>query len=315
MEEIPVSLWKHFPIDDLKAESLCSRHLELQRRFDLDLVKFSPSGGYAPMAFGAEIEYYNSIEGAPRVKKYRINTVEDWEELEELDVQEGILGEMLRGVELYAKTTDDSIPFVETVFSPITIAHKLSGKRLLKDLRTEPDALRQALEVISRTMKEFSKSALDMGASGIFFATQLASYDWLSEEEYRAFGFKYDLPILQSIQKRAFFNVLHIHGMNIMFDLLGSNYPVTAVNWHDRRTSPSLKEAFRKFSGVLIGGLNEMETLTVCTPEVVREEVLDAISQTGGRRLILGPGCVIPLNAAIGNLEEVVKTARESVGS
>jgi len=309
LEEVPVSLWRHFPIDDLRAESLCARHLELLRKYDLDLVKFSITGGYSAVAYGCEIEYVNTLEGAARVKKPVINDLTDWERLEEVDVQTGILGEMLRGVKLYSKKLDEEVPFVVTVFSPLTTASKISGNLFLKHLRTEPKIIHQALNIIKKTTTEFSKAIIENGASGVFFATQQASYDLLSIEEFKTFGLKYDLPVLKAVQD-AFFNVLHLHGLNVMFDLATASYPVSAVNWHDRLTPPTLRDALNSFDGVLVGGLNELETLTIKQPKDVREEVLDAAAQTGRKRLIIGPGCVIPLNASEGNMEEVVKAAR-----
>jgi len=96
-----------------------------------------------------------------------------------------------------------------------------------------------------------------------------------------------------------------------MFDKLIQEYPVTAISWYDRGSPPSLKKALHKFRGILVGGLDEKVTLTTGTPESVRKEVLDAISQTGRRRLILGPCCILLMNYVDGNLDQVVRTARE----
>jgi hypothetical protein len=52
--ELPVSLWHHFPVDDLHAERLVKKELAFQERFDSDFMKFSPSGAYPYIAFGAE---------------------------------------------------------------------------------------------------------------------------------------------------------------------------------------------------------------------------------------------------------------------
>jgi uroporphyrinogen decarboxylase len=311
MGEIPVALWRHFPRDDFKAETLCTRHVEFQRRFDPDLLKYSPSGGYPTVAFGAEIEFYENFIGAPRTKNYRILSLEDWQTLEELDVGSGILGEMLKSVELLSEEFENEVPFIETVFSPLTIAAKISGDRLVSDLRADPRILEDALEVIKRTMVEFSKAVTDAGADGIFFATQFASYEILLREEYEQFGMKYDLPILSAV-KNSFFNVLHIHGINTMFDTLTRYYPVHGVNWHDRMTSPSLKEAFEKTNLVLLGGLNERETMVKGSEEDVEREVKDAVTQTGRRRLIISPGCIIPMPTPEANYDAAIKAAGSS---
>jgi uroporphyrinogen decarboxylase len=46
------------------------------------------------------------------------------------------------------------------------------------------------------------------------------------------------------------------------------------------------------------------------TPEQVRAEAQKAIEETGGRRFILGTGCVTPITAPRANL----RAAREIVG-
>lgn len=311
MGEIPIALWRHFPRDDFKAETLCKRHVEFQRRFDLDLLKYSPSGGYPTIAFGAEIEFHESFIGAPRTKRYRILDLEDWQTLEKLDVGSGMLGEMLKSVELLVEEFENEVPFIETLFSPLTIAAKISGDRLVADLRTNPKILDDALQVIGRTMVEFSKAVTDAGADGIFFATQFASYDVLSKEEYEQFGMKYDIPILSAV-KNSFFNVLHIHGTNTMFDTLVRDYPVHGVNWHDRRTSPSIKEAFERTDLVLLGGLDERETMVKGSEEDVEREVKDAVTQTGRKRLIISPGCIVPMPTPEANYDAAIKAARSS---
>ncbi len=95
-----------------------------------------------------------------------------------------------------------------------------------------------------------------------------------------------------------------------MFDLV-ADYPVQAVNWHDQETPPSLGEALGRFPGALVGGLRQWETMLRGTPEWVRAEVRAAVEETGGRRLIVGTGCVTPITAPVGN----IWAAREVVDS
>jgi uroporphyrinogen decarboxylase len=93
--------------------------------------------------------------------------------------------------------------------------------------------------------------------------------------------------------------MLHIHGEDIYFDQV-LKYPVQIVNWHDRETPPSLAEAQKTFKGAVCGGLSR-ETLVYKTMQDVRKEKEDAIQQTGGRRLIVSTGCVVPVIAPHGN--------------
>jgi uroporphyrinogen decarboxylase len=89
-----------------------------------------------------------------------------------------------------------------------------------------------------------------------------------------------------------------------MFDLI-ADYPVQAVNWHDRETSPSLRDAMKHFPRALIGGVGQMETLVRGSPEQIRAEVHDALEQTGGKRLVVGTGCVTWITTPAGNIRAV----------
>ena len=87
------------------------------------------------------------------------------------------------------------------------------------------------------------------------------------------------------------------------------------VNWHDRETYPSLAEArtsdvikTSEVSPVFCGGVSQ-HTIVYADASKVREEAADAIRQTGGRRLLLGTGCVVPVIAPHGN----ILAARQSV--
>jgi len=51
---------------------------------------------------------------------------------------------------------------------------------------------------------------------------------------------------------------------------------------------------------VLCGGLRR-ETMVYGSAEDVHAEAMDAIQQTGGQRLMLGTGCVVPIIAPHGN--------------
>ena len=102
--------------------------------------------------------------------------------------------------------------------------------------------------------------------------------------------------------------MLHIHGTEIMFDQL-TDYPVDILNWHDRKTPPSLREAAERFSGCLAGGIDEWETLAKRTPDEITAEVRDALAQTAGRRHLVAAGCVIPIDVP----EDRLQAARSTV--
>ncbi len=99
----------------------------------------------------------------------------------------------------------------------------------------------------------------------------------------------------------AWLRLLHLHGSDVMFDLLAA-YPVNILNWHDQETPPALRDALSHFDGVVCGGLRQWDTLVLGTPDIVAQEARSAIQATGGRRFMLGTGCVVPITAPRANL-------------
>jgi len=153
--------------------------------------------------------------------------------------------------------------------------------------------------VITESTIRFVEAAKEAGIDGIFYAVQHARYPLMSREEFAEFGRSYDLRVLEAAQELPF-NMLHIHSTDIMFDLV-ADYPVHIINWHDRESGVSLKEGLAQINGAASGGIDHW-TIHQESPEQMLVEAGDAIEQTGGRRLLLGTGCVVMNTTPLRNL-------------
>lgn len=307
VDRVPIALWRHFPGDDQKAESLAAAHVAFQKKYTWDLLKVTPASGYYGDDWGLRGSYKPNREGVRHYVDRPIKKPADWTRLRPLDVTAGVHGRELHGLALVRRALPDDV-IASTVFSPLAIARTLSGDQaLVRYVRENPEDLHKGLEIITDVTARFAAETLAAGCEGIFFATQCATTEYLTVEEYEEFGRPYDLRVLEAAAA-AELRVLHIHGTAIMFDEL-TDYPVDAVNWHDRRTPPALAGARHRFSGCLAGGINEWETLSSGTPDQVAAEVRDAIAQTGGTRHIVAAGCVIPVDIT----PERIQAARTAV--
>ncbi|MCC9076870.1 hypothetical protein FKZ61_012215 [Litorilinea aerophila] len=313
VDHVPISLWRHWPHEDATAEGLANAMVRWQREWDFDLVKFMPTGTYGVHDWGAATEYAPGNVGTRVVTRFGVTAPDQWPELEQLDVGRGQYGQELEALRLAAQALDNSVPILQTLFSPLTTARKLAGDRIFADLRQHPDEFKAGLQIIAETTARFAQACVEAGAHGFFLATQCSTYRLLSEAEYREFGQPYDLLVLEAVKDRTEFNMLHVHGEDIMFDLMAS-YPVQLLNWHDRLTWPTLQEAQARFAGIVVGGINDRQTLLHGTPEQVRAEVQDALAQTQGRRLVVGPGCVIPTDTPVANIRAAVEAVRSAHG-
>jgi len=307
-DHVPVALWRHFPGDDQKAGKLAQAHIAFYRSYDVDLLKVTPASGYYGDDWGLRAGYKPNREGVRSYTDRPIKKAADWERLKRLDVSHGAYGRELHAIRLIADAVGGEVPVLQTTFSPLSIARTMAGEQaVVRYVRGDPEALHPGLEIITEVTAEFVREVLGAGADGVFFSTQMATTDLLTQEEYEEFGRPYDLRVLEAAGDALTF--LHLHGLNVMFDLF-ADYPVQILNWHARETPPGIAEARARVTSCLACGLDAWNTLAKATPEAVAQEVRDAIAQTQGRGHIVTTGCVMPVDTPEVNIRAAVAAAR-----
>lgn len=303
----PVALWRHFPEVDQTASGLAEATIAWHERFACDLVKFMPPGDYPIIDWGGKTEYQGARSGTRTTIRFPINDLADWARLRPLDVSQGFNAVVLEALANTRARLDPIVPLFQTIFSPMTIAMKLSNSQAVAHLRTAPEIMHEALRVITEVTTAMLRASLDAGADGIFFATQCADERVMTVDEYRAFGLPYDLTVLQAARPGTLM-LLHLHGERPMFSLQ-AEYPASIVNWHDRHAGPSLADAQRQSDRCVAGGLNE-RTIADRTADEIAAEAADALAATGGQRHLLAPGCVIPIDTPDENILAAITVAR-----
>lgn len=304
----PVAMWRHFPVDDQRPDSLAAAAAYFQKTFDFDLIKVTPASSFCIKDWGVEDRWAGNPEGTREYTHRAIQRADDWAALKVLDPELGYLGSQLTCLRLLTAEFSPRVPITQTIFSPMAQAKNLVGpEQLLIHMRRNPDALHAGLETITETTIRFLEAAVRTGIDGVFYAVQHGQYGLLSENEFDTFCKLYDLKILE-VARSLWLNMLHLHGSDVMYTAV-TGYPIHIINWHDRESSPSLAEGLARYPGVVCGGLRQWETMVLGSPDQVRAEALDAIEQSQGRRFILGTGCVLPTTAPYGN----ILVARQSV--
>ncbi|MBI2155844.1 MAG: uroporphyrinogen decarboxylase [Candidatus Rokubacteria bacterium] len=311
VDRAPVAFWRHAPEVDHTARGLADAMLAFHRRFDLDLVKVMSSGVYCVEDWGCRVAYAGAPSGAKQCVEHAVNAPGDWTRIAPLDPGAGALGRELEALRLIVKERGDDAPVLHTVFAPLTVARKLRGDALADDLRAAPDLVAGALEAITATVARYALAALEAGADGLFLATQTASRDAVTAEELGRFELPSTRRVAEAVAPRSPLTLLHAHGRDVAFDEL-ARLPVHAINWHDRVTPPALGEAQRRFRGAVVGGLAEWDTLRRGPASAVAAEVADALRQTGGRGVVVAPGCVLPLDVPDAHLDAVVDAVKRS---
>lgn len=286
------SFWTHFPDADMDAERLAEKTVALQNEYDLDLVKTAPNGMYAVEDFGVEIDFSQvSLGGVARLVSTPYRTAADWAGLPEPDIFKGALGRELHSLKL-VRAALPNVPIVFTVFSPITVAAKLSGGAVHGHIKAgEGAAVHEALRRLTRLTIHYARAALAAGADGIFFAHQDTSRHLLGHDAFSEYVAPYDVEVLTAAMAGRF-NVLHLHGKSIRFREL-QDYPVHAVNWHSWETLPSVSAGALTSGKCVVGGIDRRSITNNDVPAIA-EQIAAAIGTMAAiGDLLLAPSCTI----------------------
>ena len=307
IDRVPVALWRHFPVDDQAPDTLAAAHLAFQTTYDFDLLKVTPASSFSVKDWGVEDVWEGDAEGTRRYSKYVIEKPDDWERLPVLNAASPHLAAQIACLQQIRQALGTDTPVLQTVFSALAQAKHLAGEKvLLAHLRRFPDAVEHGLRTITESTKRFIRLVAEVGADGIFYAVQHARPGLLARDEFMHFSRPSDFELLDSARD-LWCNMLHVHGEDIYFDAV-ADYPAHIINWHDRESAPTLSEARKTWDGVVCGGLSRT-TLVFGPRSLVRQEALEAFTQTDGRKLLLSTGCVAPIIIPHGNLQ----AARQSV--
>jgi uroporphyrinogen decarboxylase len=304
----PVGAWGHTYREEWSASELAAVTVERARRFGWDFVKFQPRASTFAEAFGSVYHPSGHRLRAPVMIRPAVPDLESWASValtnqEAFDDQVASLGMVVREL-------GGDVPVIQTVFSPITVGGYLVGKsqpRVVRELRSHPEVVGPALEKIAEGLVDFSRRSVEAGASGIFYAISgYAGRGVMREEVYRDLVLPYDQAVLGTFPKDAWFNVLHLCGSNLNFGL-ARDLATHVVSWSiHNQGNPSLSEG-RSLSGrAVMGGLSQRSTLVYGPTSRIEEEVRSAIEDTGGRGLLIAPGCSVPPRVREANLAAVM---------
>ena len=304
----PVGAWGHTYREEWSPEALAAVTVRRARQFGWDFVKFQPRASSFAEAFGSVYKPAGHPFKGPVLMGAAVPDLESWRKVEL--VNRKALDDQVASIGLVARELGRDVPVMQTVFSPITVGGYLVGKssaRVRRELRQHPELVRPALDKIAEALVDFSRRSVEAGAAGIFYAISgYTSKDAMSESAYRETLLPYDVGVLRQLPAEAWFNVVHLCGSNLNFGL-ARDFSAQAVSWSvHNQGNPSLAEGKELSGKPVMGGLGQRASLLYGPPPAVESEARHAVAETGGRGLLLAPGCSVPPRAKDVNLAAMV---------
>lgn len=273
----PFSFWYHFGLEKLPGDRHAAATLAFHRKFRTDLVKVMSDFPY-PKSSGA------------------------WYELKE---EKDPFPEQIRALELIRDGLAGKAHFIETLFNPWNVAEKLSSPAEVRRLmRERPQALLDALTAIATSEANHARRAIATGASGVFVAIANAQEGLLSREDYAKFSEPFDKMVFEAVAD-APLNTMHLHDEKVYLDLFYEGWPATVFHYSTHGTGVSVAEARRNFSGVILGGLDHVNLLSLSAAQI--ESQWKSARREAGPKFILAPGCSAPDESTDEELLRIVK--------
>lgn len=261
--------------------------------------------------WGVPVEFNVEEWIQPYMKSYDVvKEPNQWEELEVLDpTKAGRMVLYTRTIEILAKKYKGTVPFIMEIPSPLTVATYLGGlDRVMEWILTDPEPLKKGLLTIAKTLVEWVKIAVEVGADYVCNCETRSTKDIMMVDQYREFGDPFDRYLFKYSPKEVKF-FIHACGEEPMLEEITVPQckdfsSVVGINFWDKGPrTPSLREAKGKWGKytAFIGGLDQT-SFNIKNIKEVEREVKDAMEQAkSGGGFILGTGCDIPTNTPIEN--------------
>lgn len=309
VDRVPISFWWHNFARENSVEELVAETVEQFRRYDWDLIKVQSRATVFAEGWGVRYRASSDAATPPIVTDWPIKSTADLAAIRPLDPCTGPLGDQLNALQKLRAIVGPQVPILQTVFAPAMVLSYMIGEpghreqRLLELLRKHPFQVHSALRVIRETLSGYAAQAIASGADGIFLAIKAASATQMTRAEYAEFGLPYDRAVLSAAQA-GWLNMLHLCGSELYFEIV-DDLGASLVNWALERGNPGLKKGRDRSHRAVIGGVSAKPRIRQLSPEQVTAEVAAALEETGGKQVMIGPGCSISPDTPEANLRAV----------
>ena len=162
VDRVPISFWGHDYIREWSAEGLAEAMLANYRAYDWDYMKVNPRASYHVEDWGATLQHTTDPNHGHTFTSWPVHDADDWRNLRPLEPDQGVLGEQLAALRLIRDGLGGEAYFIQTIFSPLSVAKYLVGNHpepVKHSIADDPEALKAALDVITQTFATYSRPA------------------------------------------------------------------------------------------------------------------------------------------------------------
>ncbi len=272
--------------------------LKCHKKFRFDMVMVISDPYRETEAIGKRFEYPED-----NVPKCIEQPIKNYADLKKLKVPEPWncprMLDRLKACELFKKEVGDEIPILGWIEGPMAQMSNLRGMdEIMMDLYDNPDFIDDLLEFVMEVEKSFALEQVKSGATWIGIGDAAASL--ISPQTYHEIIMSKEKELVDFIHQNRAKVKIHICGniTNHLQSLVQTDADIIDLDW-----MVPIEEAVDLLqpNQVVCGNFDPVNVLLNNTPENVFKAAFECI-QKGKGRLILSPGCEVPVNTSIENV-------------
>jgi uroporphyrinogen decarboxylase len=288
---IPAAFFLHFDPAFHTGQAGVKKHLEYFQYTDMDFVK---------------IQYERVFPKLP------MQQAEDWANMPFYDLD--FYQAQLEVVDGLVKAAKSEALVLLTLYSPFMCAGHTAGEEVLvKHILDNPEQVKKGMQIITDSLMGFVREAIRLGVDGFYHSTQGGEYGRFdSLEPFNECIRPYDLALMEEINRKCIFNILHVCDYRLPYKDLSPyvDYPGDVVNTNlelvNRTMTP--KQVEEMFGRPFMGGLDRHGVLATGNPEEITRVAQEVLSSMSARS-ILGADCTVPSETSWDNLRAAIAAA------
>lgn len=293
------------------AELMAGCQLAAWKRFGYDGIAVFADNSLEAEALGSTITYPD--DAYPQIEKPCLEDARDWKYLALPDPSEdGRMPVVLEACRIIKAAVGEEAAVVGTVQGPMTLAGQLVGiEKLIYFIVDQPVEFCNLLDFTTRVMLAFGKAFIEAGAHVIHIFDPSASCSVINRAVFK----EYILPQLTQAFKELKDGGDPICWLNItgqtepILDL----YPQTGADLFNIDYLVPISNAMEKLPHQCINGNIKPFSFVTGEKQAIRQEAGDLLKETRSRGgFILSPGCEIPLESKVGNIEAMMEAVRSA---
>jgi len=291
------------------GELLAFCQLEAWKRFGYDGVTAFADNSLEAEAIGSRISYKD--DAYPHIDEYCLTSIHACKNLSIPDPEkDGRMPVIIKACRILKDEVGEETAVIGTVQGPMTLAGQLLGlEKLIYCIVDHPKDFLKLLNFTTLVMVLFGKALINAGACVIHVFDPSSSCSVIN----RAVFSEYILPHLKQAFKEYKDNGALICWLNItgqtepILDL----FPETGADLFNIDYLVPISTAMQKLPHHCINGNIKPFRFISGEEKVIRREAKELLMETQFRGgFILSPGCEIPLESKVSNIEAMIKTVK-----